>query len=435
MTFSSDGTSHRNIQFLSRHAVVIPSGNEKPKDVFVGITPEVNHTSLMQFEGWKETVLHLCETYNQSSMGNAAPADPIRIWEKLRGFLSDHASDQKKLSGMLQAFRKECDRELRGEAAMLSDEYKTEWERAFKEKGNELMGEIGGSERYLELSVEAQLQFAKRLIREAQMCLGERVYQQLPPEEKAEIDYWVWSGCAMHKELNAMKGGVDRMEKRWKDFEDGKAPIALMNKFKTIAANSGSLPEETLVKGGDRGGAKLTSLLGSLVKHKDTKKGHQDRFRAFSINFLGAGALPVLFPGTSNNRYQSHGLAATEILHHRQLYLDFLRVIADSKALENELNHLEKNVEAGLNDLPTLTELAAMSLYSQSIDIPFSQHIRPSDDVLLNGLDLGPDYDRIKKHMAAVIKDPGLLLGETASHEAGMLYGQPWNNEAVIKII
>ena len=214
----------------------------------------------------------------------------------------------------------------------------------------------------------------------------------------------------MHKDLNAMKGGVDRMSSWWTEFGDGLAPVALMNKFKAITAKAGSVLEENLVRPRERGGVKLTDLLSSLVKHRETKMGHQERFCAFSIEYLGIPR-PVQFPDTSNNCYQSHSYAATKILHHPDLYLAFLRLVADSKALGNELNHFERNVEAGLNDPPTCTELSVMSLYSQAMGIPFTQHIRTTDDTLLNSLDLGSLYDRIKQHMGAVIKDPDLLLG------------------------
>ena len=61
----------------------------------------------------------------------------------------------------------------------------------------------------------------------------------------------------------------------------------------------------------------------------------------------------------------------------------------ETKALDGELNHLEQNVRAGLNDPPTLTELSVVSLYSKAISVPFSQCIC---DTSSNGLDLGPDY-------------------------------------------
>ena len=434
ITLSGDGTTHKNIQYSSRHAVAIPKDNDPPKDCFLGVTPEVNHTTDTQFEGWKQTIQHLCDNYNNSPLGSAEPANPTHIWGKVRGYLSDHASDQKKLSGMLQQYRRECDRELRGEVAMLSGEHAEEWEQVLVEKGREVMKEIGGPKCYSALSVDEQLQLAKRLVREAQICLGERAYQLLSPEEKEMVDFWVWSGCAMHKDLNAMKGGVDRMTKWWVEFGDGMAPVALMNKFKAIATESGALPDESSAGIKERGGAKLTGLVGSLVKHRETKKGHHDRFRAFSIRFLQIPR-PVQFPDTSNNRYQSHGHAATEILYHLDLYLTFLQSIADSKALGDGLNHLEQNVVAGLNDPPTRTELSVMSLYSQAISIPFAGRIRTANNEALNGLDLGPDYDRIKRHMKAVIDWPDLLLGQGAPHEVGTLYGGEWDNKDVIEFI
>lgn len=67
----------------------------------------------------------------------------------------------------------------------------------------------------------------------------------------------------MHKELNAMKGGVDRMARRWKEFNDGKLLIVMMSKSKAVAADSGMVLEEEFVRG------------------------HQDQFWAFSIQFLG----------------------------------------------------------------------------------------------------------------------------------------------------
>lgn len=348
----------------------------------------------------------------------------------VKGYLSDHASDQKKLSAMLDEYRRECDRELRGEAARVSGAYKEEWEGTFLEKGKELMEGIGGLECYLKLSPHKQVEFAGRLICEAWICLGEQMYQKLSPEEKVIVDLWIWSGCAMHKDLNAMKGGAEMMSKWWIEFGNGTAPVALMNKFKTTAAESGLLLEKSSVN--DQGGVKLTDLVGSLVKHRETKKGHQDHFRAFSIEFLSAPR-PVQFPDTSNNRYQSHGLAATEILHHLDLYIAFLESIANSKALTGELNNLERNVAAGLVDPPTLTELAVISLYSQAISLPFAQRVRAPNIVPLNGLDLGADYNRIKRHMKAVINNPDLLLG--GSPEVATLYGENWDNMDVIEVI
>ena len=296
------------------------------------------------------------------------------------------------------------------------------------------MDAIGGSDCYEKPPDKEQRQFAKRLVCEAQISLGERAYQRLSPEEKEIVDLWVWSGCAMHKDLNAMKGGAGEMARQWAEFGDGTTLVSMMSKFKAAAVEADSALEETIVGPGDRGGEKLTELVGSLVKHRETKKGHQERFYAFSVQFLGTPR-PVQFPDTSNNRYQSHSFTASEILRHLDLYRAFLRSVADLKALGNKLNHLEQNVQAGLDDPATLSELCVLSLYSQTISIPFVQHIHTPSDASLNGLDLGLDYDRIKHHMEAVIKNPNILLGQGSSHEIGTLYGEKWEDEEVINFI
>ena len=109
MTLSGDGTSHKNIQFSSRHAVAIPPNNGPPTDFFLGVAPEVNHTTNTQLEGWKQTFSHLCDDFNRSHLGRIVPADPTKLWAMVKGYLSDHSSDQKKLSAMLEEYWQECD--------------------------------------------------------------------------------------------------------------------------------------------------------------------------------------------------------------------------------------------------------------------------------------------------------------------------------------
>ena len=50
-----------------------------------------------------------------------------------------------------------------------------------------------------------------------------------------------------------------------------------------------------------------------------------------------------------------------------------------------------------------------------------------------SGPDIGADYDRIKKHMKAVINNPDLLL--SGSPKVATLYGEDWDNPNVIEVI
>ena len=218
----------------------------------------------------------------------------------------------------------------------------------------------------------------------------------------------------------------------WWEKSGETPPIELMSKFKAQAAAAAPENEDlSSAKGSGRGAIKLTSLLGALVKNKDRKKGHQDRFRAFCLRFL---SYEIQFPDTSNTRYQSHTHAATEVIHHHDLYLDFLQDVADGKD-KRKLNHMEQNIQKGLTDIPTLTELCVLSLYCQAISAPFTKQIRAPQSESQNALDLAPFYDRVIRHLQAVIDNPDLLLGANASSETGSLDGQPWENGEVVEII
>ena len=351
---SGDGATHNNIQFSSRHVTTVPADiTSRPKDSFMGVYPELNHTAATQFEGWKDIISHLCTEHNRNPEAKCK-VNPAYIWEMARGYLGDHAADQKKLSGNLETYRQECDREVRGEAVLLSNdpEDEAESDQLLDEKVMEIMEEAGGWESWISLPPEERLRLEKKAVREVQIELGERAYQLLSPEEKEDADFYVYTGCGMHKDLNAMKGGAERMAGSWEE-EKRTPPIAMMSKSQALAAESGAPPQKG--KRGrrpERGGVKLTDLLGALLKNKNPKKGHQDRFRGFCRKVLGT---EILFPDTSNNRYQSHGYAATEIVHHRQLYIDFLSNVEGQKATSGGLNNMELNALDGLLDDATFT--------------------------------------------------------------------------------
>ena len=432
-TMSGDGATHNNIQFSSRHITTVPADiTSRPKDSFMGVNPELNHTAATQFEGWKDLIRHLCTEHNRHPEAKCQ-VDPASIWEMLRGYLGDHAADQKKLSGKLEAYRRECDREVRGEEVLLSDDPQDEAEsnQLLDEKAREMIEKAGGQERWAALPPEERLRQEKEVVREVQIELGERVYQQLSPEEQ-EGDFYAFSGCGMHKDLNAMKGGAESMARSWEE-KKRTPPITMMNKSQAQAAESGVPPQKG--KGGrqpERGGVKLTGLLGALLKNKNPKKGHQDRFRGFCRKVLGT---EILFPDTSNNRYQSNGYAATEIVYRRQLYIDFLCNVAGQKATSGGLNHMELNALDGLMDDATFTELQVLTLYSQAISLPFCELIRAPLPHPQNGLDLGPDLDHLLKHLQDIIDNPDILIGPNVSWKTATLDGQPWYNPEVIKLI
>jgi hypothetical protein len=148
-----------------------------------------------------------------------------------------------------------------------------ERERLFDEKSEEMFKKAGGKELWLSLSPTEWLRLEKEMVRDVQIDLGELAYQQLSPEEKAKVDFWVYTGCMMHKDLNAMKGGVERIAKSWEEKKQT-PPVALMSKAEETVAKSG--PEPKKGKGGrpsDQGGTKLTSLPRCARKASKSKEG------------------------------------------------------------------------------------------------------------------------------------------------------------------
>jgi len=402
---------------------MIPPQGLKPKDRFLGVIPELDHTAATQVEGFKRQIQQFCDDYNASPFGTEHYFDPRKIWRKMAGYLSDHASDQKKVFRELAKYHSECDLELRGEALMLLEDPDTESEieQVLDEKGEEMLKEVGGAAHWRELPEEEHLRLGKKLIRDAEICLGERVLERLPDDQKEDAIGCYWSGCGMHKDLNAVKEGADRMSKWWEEAEKV-PPVALTNKFK-VETGPGSK-----VCRSDRGGVKLTNLVGALLRHRDSERGQQDRFRTFSRTVLKT---EVCFPDTSNTRYQCYTRAAAEILRHRELYLDFLTFLATTKtSTPGELNHMEENIRRGITDRSTITEIVVLTLYGEAISIPFAQFLRSSGD--RNGLDLGPDYDRFKRHIQYIIDHPDLLIGPKIDAAAGSLDGQPWEDADII---
>ena len=115
----------------------------------------------------------------------------------------------------------------------------------------------------------------------------------------------------------------------------------------------------------------MTNLAGAVFNHKDNKKGQQDTLQFFFKAKIG---YMTSFPDTSNTCYQSHCKVAAVLLLYLPLFIEFLELVCDKKD-SRSFNHMEFNVYRGLQDIPTLTELAVLVLYAQSISHPYMPYM------------------------------------------------------------
>ncbi|KAF7982031.1 hypothetical protein HWV62_30288 [Athelia sp. TMB] len=301
----------------------------------------------------------------------------------MTGMITDHAEDQKKLVRLLETWKESCEREMRGQEALLTAAVADIMPLLVAESERNI-AEAGGLDAWQALP--ADVCEAKEVESYRRICcsIGEQKLSELSPEER---------------------------------------PITLYNKDNAAAARLGGHSAQERASANSQGGAiKLTSLAGAVFANKDTKKGQQDTLQVFLEDQIG---YMVRFPGTSSTRYGSHGEAAAELIIRREFYLQFLELVRDIKE-KNMFTNIEENIYRGLQDIPTLTEMCALILYAQSVTHPYMRQVCGAGAIDTNNCDLGPLHDKVLAHCQTIISNPDLLLSPDASYNTGSLDGEQW---------
>lgn len=293
----------------------------------------------------------------------------------------------------------------------------------------EALDEMGGMEVWKTLPPGEQQQFVQHLVEDpdTQRHFGELELARLPDRERRIELLFARSWCAMHKDLNTFKAGAIRLTKFWKE-EGLDGPVKLLSreqeKEALVAKEEGGDDLDRVVGGA----VKLVSLIGALVNNKDEGKGYSEEFRTYTHDRVGKS---ITFPDTSNVRYQCYGDAAAEIIQHPDLYTDFITQHGLKKKRAAGPNHMEKNILKGLVDPATMTELAVVTLYHESVSKPYAMQVRGLINEHKNALDLGPLHDDVQAHCDALISDPELLIGDTVSYTTGAFLETPWDQAVV----
>lgn len=205
---------------------------------------------------------------------------------KLRGISTDHAADQKRLVELMRAWKSQCNREICGEAVLkgLSKE-------ALAQKLSENLEEVlAAISNWEEKSPNEQSSTVRAIWHSLALAAGDKAIEELTDTEKQDMMLLVWTGCCMHKELNAVKGGVSQMMKMWTK-QNFTPPIALRNKFEATKTDNNTHSREDL-----RGAVKLASLLGAILNNKDDKKGQHETYKfSFQVCYLTTSSPAFIF--------------------------------------------------------------------------------------------------------------------------------------------
>ncbi|KAI0708898.1 hypothetical protein C8T65DRAFT_695745 [Cerioporus squamosus] len=356
-TISGDATTNRNVNKEAQHALIMLSSDDGksfiPKNHLLGVHATTDHTSETQFNGWQKKFHEVTTAFNNSPLspriGQTVDLEIFAL--KLRGVGGDHAADQLKTMRKMQDWKKEMTYlSLARNHLTSGPEPSHALQNLTSEVTASVIAAAGGLTAWEELSAEDRV---GRL------------------------------GCAMHKDLNAVKGGASVMGPAWIEM-GATPPILLANKENAstlrdinpdlleVGLTSAAVDELTpaelrALESSTRGGVKLTSLAGALFNHQDDKRGYHDTYVFYFQQIIGH---PLRFPDTSNTRYQSHCAAAAELLTHLPHYIRFLELVRDKKTKPG-FTKLEENVYRGLHDPATLTELAVLALYGQAVTHPY----------------------------------------------------------------
>jgi hypothetical protein len=115
-TLSGNGTSHRHINYESKHIMLFAPSYDSlttpvttPATRFLGISSAADHASETQFKGWQDTFAEMLAVYNESlSQGLHDWQSLFDLIAKLVGASTDHATNQKKLVGLLKGWKEVC---------------------------------------------------------------------------------------------------------------------------------------------------------------------------------------------------------------------------------------------------------------------------------------------------------------------------------------
>jgi hypothetical protein len=444
LTVSSDGTTHRNINYESRHVNVLAPIYESDEAAavvhqsrLVGVDSAPDHSSQTQLDGWKSKIKEKLDIYNQSPLAQRSQT-ALRLadfFARLQGMNGDHAKDQKKLATLLKEIKAAFLQESLGGEKLVGMSF-PEIQVLLTNANNQKIANVGGPLKWNALSDEEKLRQDVQMMSAVVLKLGHEAYANLSDDEKHKADFFIWVGCAMHKDLNCVKGGNEEMSAWW-DENDVQGPVLLANKDNAAVleqaedAEDYTAAEQRAYSASSGGGVKLASLAGMIFNNKNDKVGQQDMHQLF---FLARGIKETKFPDTNNTRYQSHCGAAAVLLTHLKLYIELMEWIRDGKEKPGFTN-VEKNVYIGLQDPATQTELAVLALYAQAISHPYMRQVRGPGTEQVNMLDLGPLHFRVQDHIEKIIQDPYLLLPPHGSYESGAMDGKPWENPEVMGAI
>jgi hypothetical protein len=462
-TTSSDGTTHRNVTYDSRHFAYKvqrhpDSASLRPVIRVMSVSAALNHTAETQFNNMQADFDNIVTTFDSSPLGQHSDdkLTPIDMKYKWAGCNADHSADQKAMHTIAKNDKHTAIEMDLGSKSLLAqgpDVLIATMEAENLQKIND----AGGVNCWNSLSTAEQVSRDVIMMKRFTIRLGKEALAVMPEDDRRKLLLFIWAGCSMHKELNSVKGGNKGMMAWWKE-NNIPGPILLANRDNAaiirditedvaddvdvgsdadlgnaLGAASGAptKAQQRAIDVTTAGGVKAASIAGAIFNHKDDKKGQQDSYRYHFQSVLGR---PCNFPDTSSIRYHCFCAAAAELIAYTPDYLEFLDEVKMSKDKPG-FNHMEQNLWDALHDAKTKSELAVLAVYLCTVSAPYARFIRGPGTEEVNMLDLGPYHFKLKEHIKTLIDNPSLALGPEAKSATATLDGEQWHHPDAMQAV
>lgn len=154
MTFSADGTSHKNINFNSRHTnlkaedYIAGNGSRKQVTRSFGIMASVDGSSEESMKDWDSVLKVIADLFNRSPFGQRCGTllRTVDMLVKLTGMMSDHCAKEKKDAAAMEVKKMEAVFQKLGEEE-ITDSTNKELLPHFLTAYKKTVQDIGGQER------------------------------------------------------------------------------------------------------------------------------------------------------------------------------------------------------------------------------------------------------------------------------------------------
>ncbi|KAL5511167.1 hypothetical protein ACEPAH_4382 [Sanghuangporus vaninii] len=239
VTTGGDGTTNKNLNYEALNvnldtedAYSQSSGTRVRRCRFLRVGQTANHRAVTQKKALIESLQEAFDVYNRSPLASTQNTSCQSLNEatfamKYLGSHGDHAEDQKAKHKLLGEWKK--DLTLRGVGAAYFELKSDEEKRMLLQGARDAMvQELGGESVWEALHGEERQEKEEEILTRVCESLGPEAFERLPESEQRRLKIWVWVGCGMHKDLNAVKGGDSAMRQKWKEL--GVSPIPLPNK-------------------------------------------------------------------------------------------------------------------------------------------------------------------------------------------------------------